>query len=169
MSVWNALLLMLGVLILLVIICLAAVWLEKKFPGKNFDERQKIARGNANRLSSGVGMLYYLVVFTVMVWYPDISRFVEPSLLIFLGLELQVMVWHIYCIITHASIPLAEKPGVTVDSFLFVGAMYLTMSRPEPLSLVGSGSNRLIWLSLGVFYGSLAVMHILSLLRRERE
>lgn len=51
MSAMKFLVFSLGVLILLVLVCLGAVWLERRFPGKRFDERQKIARGNAYRLS----------------------------------------------------------------------------------------------------------------------
>ena len=170
MSKWNAVFLLLGFLALLVVVCLVAVWLERRFPGKRFDERQKIARGNAYRLSSWVGNVYFLVILAIMIRWPDLTRFVEPYLLIFLGLELEVMVMHIYCIITHASLPLSEKPGMAVGCYLFVGAMYLSMNRSnEPLCLVGYGSNRVIWLSLGIYFLALAVMHILSLLRREKE
>ncbi len=170
MSNWNAVLLLLGILALLVAVCLAVVWLERRFPGKRFDERQKIARGNAYRLASWVGNVYFLVILAIMLRWPDLSRYVELYLLIFLGLELEVIVMHIYCIITHASLPLSEKPGMAVGSYLLIGALYLTMiDFSQPLKLVGYGSNRVIWLSLGVYFLALAAMHILSLLRREKE
>lgn len=170
MSVMKFLLFSLGVLILLGGVCLSAVWLERRFPGKRFDERQKIARGNAYRLASWVGNVYFLVILAIMLRWPDLSRYVEPYLLIFLGLELEVMVMHIYCIITHASLPLSEKPGMAVGSYLFIGALYLTMiDFSQPLKLVGYGSNRVTWLSLGVSFLALAAMHILSLLHREKE
>ena len=166
MSNWNAVLLLLGILALLVAVCLGAVWLERRFPGKRFDERQKIARGNAYRLASWVGNVYFLVILAIMLRWPDLSRYVEPYLLIFLGLELEVMVMHIYCIITHASLPLSEKPGMAVGSYLIIGALYLTMiDFSQPLELVGYGSNRVIC----VYFLALAAMHILSLLRREKE
>ena len=170
MSKWNAVFLLLGILALLVAVCLGVVWLERRFPGKKFDERQKIARGNAYRLSSLVGNVYFLVILAIMIRWPDLTRFVEPYLLIFLGLELEVMVMHIYCIITHASLPLSEKPAVTICSYLFIGVLYLTMvDFSRPLDLVGYDSNRLIWLSLGLLFLAVAVMHILSLLHREKE
>ena len=170
MPVRNAVFLLLGILALLVAVCLGVVWLERRFPGKKFDERQKIARGNAYRLSSWVGNVYFLVILAIMIRWPDLTRFVEPYLLIFLGLELEVMVMHIYCIITHASLPFSEKPAVTIYSYLFIGVLYLTMvDFSRPLELVGYDCNRLIWLSLGLLFLAVAVMHILSLLHREKE
>ena len=170
MSVWNAIVLLLGVLALLAAVCLCAIWLERRFPGKKYDERQKISRGNAYRLGSWVGSVYFLTILAIMLRWPDFSKFIEPYLLIFLGLELEVMVMHMYCIITRASLPLSEKPGMAIGCYLFVGAMYLTMNpSAEPLSLVGYGSNRVIWLSLGVYFLALAAMHIVSLLYREKE
>ena len=67
MPVWNAVFLLLGILALLVAVCLGVVWLERRFPGKKFDERQKIARGNAYRLSSWVGNVYFLVILAIMI------------------------------------------------------------------------------------------------------
>ena len=63
MSNWNAVLLLLGILALLVAVCLGAVWLEHRFPGKRYDERQMAARGRAWRFSGIVGTVYYLLVF----------------------------------------------------------------------------------------------------------
>ena len=170
MSAMKFLLFSLGVVILLVLVCLGAVWLEGRFPGKRFDERQKIARGNAYRLASWVGNVYFLVIVAIMIRWTDLTRYVEPYVLIFWGLELEVMVMHIYCIITHASLPLSEKPAATIYSYLFLGVLYLTMvDFSQPLDLVGYGSNRSIWLSIGLLFLAVAVMHILSLLRREKE
>ena len=47
MSVFHALLLMLGMLAAMVLVCLLVIWLEKELPGDQYDERQKIARGHA--------------------------------------------------------------------------------------------------------------------------
>ena len=170
MTIWQGLLLSLGVLLGLIMLCIAVIFLERKFPSEKYDERQKIARGNAYRVGFGVSAVYYLVILTVMVRQVDSPKTVEPYLLIFGGLLLQAMVMHIYCILTHAALPLSEKPWIAVASYLFCGALYLATSDwSAPLTFVGYGSHRWTGLWMCVFFFALAVMHIVSLLRREKE
>ena len=170
MTVWQGLLITLGVLLALVLICAVTIWLERKFPSAKFDERQKIARGNAHRLSSLVGDVYGLVVLTILIRQVENEKLIEPYLLVFGGLLLQVMVLHIYCILTHAALPLSEKPGVAVASYLFVGTFYLLSTDfSGPFPLVGKGSEVWAWLGVMVSFYALAVMHIIYLLRREKE
>ena len=170
MTIWNAILCLLAILLALVLLCAAVIFLERKFPSKKFDERQKAARGSAYRLSFLVGTVYYLVVLAVLLRQEHGPQTVAPYLLVFGGLELQVMVTHIYCILTHAAMPLSEKPGAAVAGYLFCGLLYLTMcDYTKPMPLVGAGSEAWVWLATMLSFFALAVMHIISLLRREKE
>lgn len=170
MTIWQGLLFTLGVLSTLVLICAAVIFLERKYPSEKYDERQKIARGNAYRVSFWVGAVYYLAVIAILIQQVDSPKTVEPYLLIFCGFVLQVMVMHIYCIFTHAALPLSEKPGVAVVSYLVCGVLYLvTNDFSAPLTFVGYESRRWTGLWLCVSFFALGVMHIISLLRREKE
>lgn len=170
MTALQGLLLMLGVLPLLVLFCAAVIFLERKFPSKKYDERQKIARGNSYRLGYGVSVVYYLAVMGYLLFGMEKEKTVEPYLLIFAGYVLQLMVSHIYCMLTHAALPLSEKPGLTIVGYLFCGFLQLTIvDYSKPFPLIGRGSQAWVHLAAGVFFIALAVMHIISLLLREKE
>ena len=170
MTVWHALLIMLGILAALVLLCAAVLWVERRFPSEKYDERQRIARGNGYRISFWVSTIYYLVVASVMLFKIEDTQTVEPYLLIFGGLILQIMVSHIYCILTHAALPLSEKPGVAIASYLFCGVLQLaTNDYSNPFPLTGQGSQAWVRLAIAVSFFALAVMHIINRMRREKE
>lgn len=170
MTIMQGLFILTAVLSLLVILCAAVIWVERKFSSEKYDERQKIARGNGYRVSFWVSAVYYLIVMSVMIFQVEKPKTVEPYLLIFGGLILQVMASHIYCILTHAALPLSEKPWVAVICYLFSGALQLlTNDYSEPFPLVGRGSEAWVRLMTAVSFFMLAAMHLISLLRREKE
>ena len=157
-----------GVLVALVLLCWVTIWLERKYPSENYDERQKQARGNAYRLSFWVGIVYYFTVMCVMIFGDGIA--VEPYLLLFFGFMLQIMVLHIYSVMTHAAVPLSEKPGVAVISYFAVGVMNLLMNDySQPFPLVGERSISSVRPVLGIFALALAGMHLIQLLRDRKE
>ena len=161
---------MLGLLLALVLICIAVIWLERKFPSEKYDERQKQARGNAHRVSFTLGMVYYLVILAIMIRQVDQPKIVEPYLLLFMGILLQVMTVHIYCILTHAALPLSEKPGLAVGSYLLCAICHLLSNDfTKPMPFVGRGSERWVWLAGMISFFALAIMHGISLMRREKE
>ena len=68
MTLVNAILLLVGVLVLLVLICALAVWIDKKAAaraakaqeeGEGYDERQREAQGKAANMSMITLLLYY--------------------------------------------------------------------------------------------------------------
>ena len=161
----------LGALFVLLLICVAVIRLERQFPSKKYDERQRLARGNAYRVSFTVGLVYYLAVCAYLIWQVDKSDVkVEPYLLIFLGLLVQTMVFHIYCLLTHAALPLGEKPWVAVVSYTVCGGLQLlTDDFAAPLTAVGYGSYSLARLAVGVCFLALALMHGINLVFRDKE
>ena len=161
---------MVGILLFLVLLCMAAIWMERKFPSEKYDERQKNARGYAYRLSFWVGAIYYLVLIAIMIRQVDRPKTVEPYLMIFWGFLLQVMAMHIYCILTHASLPLSEKPGVSIICYLFCGIFYsLTNDLSAPLSLVGQENSTWTGITMSVSFFALALMHLIQYFRDRKE
>ena len=112
-----------GIIILvlasIVLLCFGAVWLEKRYPVQEYDERQKAARGRAYRLSTITGLVYYTCVAFVLIFQVDGKKTIEPFLLVVMGIILQGLVLHTYSILSHAALPLSGKPVATILSSLF--------------------------------------------------
>ena len=163
-------LLTMGVLLALMLLCAAVIYMERKFPSENYDERQKQARGQAYRLSFWVGILYYFMVMCIMIFGEKGAMYIEPYLLLFFGFMLQVMVLHIYSVMTHAAVPLSEKPGVAIISYFVMGVLNLLMNDySKPFPLVGERSVSSIRPVLGIMALALASMHLIQLLRDRKE
>ena len=157
-----------GVLLALVLLCAVVIFMERKYPSENYDERQKQSRGRAYRLSFWVGLIYYFTVMCIMIF--DEIASVEPYLLLFFGFVLQIMVLHIYSVMTHAAVPLSEKPGVAIVSYLVAGVLNLLMNDySKPIPLVGERSIAAIRPVLGILGLALAAMHLIQYLRDRKE
>lgn len=156
-----------------IILCLGALWLQRHFPDMNYDERQKLNRYKASNVSLLVGFLYYLVVMVILIYQVDGEKTIEPYLLVLFGILLQTTVDHTYCMLTHSALPLSQKPTTAICGYLFCGILqllnYLTNRDIRTLSLVGHGSSGWVNIAVGISFMYLALMHTLSLLRREKE
>ena len=162
-----------GILLAVVALCALTVFVEKKFPRDTFDERQKMSRGRAYRLSSCVGYLYYVGVAFILLRQVDGEKKVEPYILVFLGLMIQLMVDHTYCVMTHSALPLTQKRSWAFLSYLFCGAIYITMffmdQKRYGISFVGYGTSALLFLMTGICFLYLALMHIIQLILDRKE
>ena len=173
MSVIYAVLLILLGLVGIVLLCLAAVWVEKRYPVEDYDERQKAARGRGYRLSMITGLIYYTCVAFVLIFQVDGKKTIEPFLLVVMGIILQGPVLHTYSVLCHAALPLSGKPVITILSSLFCGAVQLIAfydhSRRFSLGLVGHATSAWIFLIAGISFFYLALLHIIQLLRDRKE
>ena len=173
MSILQVTGMIVGALALVMALCAAAVWLEKKFPGKEYDERQKFAKGRGYRLSFWVGMVYFLAVAVVLIGQVDGEKTVEPYLLVMIGLILQVMVDHTYCLFTHSALPLSQNRVVAVLGYMVCGTLQLTQfsiwSNRDGFALVGHGSSAWIWLIAGCYFFYIAVLHVIQALLDRKE
>lgn len=170
MSAMSVIMMTIGVFAAMLIFCAGVIFIERKFPSERYDERQKQSRGNAYRLSFWTGALYYLAVMVFLTFRVGKELPIEPFLLVFGGLMVQVMVSHFYSILTHAAMPLSEKPGIAVLSYLFCGILQLVShDYTKPIPLVGQGSQKWVALIVGVSFLILALLHLISILRREKE
>lgn len=174
MTFWDMLWIITLALVFVVALCVAAVWIEKHYPGEDYDERQKLAKGRAYRLAFWTGLVYYFCVAFFFLSQAEKEKVIEPYLLVAWGLLLQVMVDHTYCVITHSALPLSQKPGMTIVSYLMCGGLQLVnfyqfYMRYGAVSFVGADSAKWIFLTAGICFYYLVVLHAIQLLRDRRE
>ena len=173
MSMMKIILWMLGTLMGIVFLCLGVIYLEKRMPGKQYDERQLHARTRAHRLSFWVGFAYYLVVTVVLMKQVDGEKTVEPFLLVFVGLILQALVLHTYSILSDAALPLSEKPLYPIACFTFVGCLQLTQFYNQLRwgipGLTGRGAADWVFLMTGISFLYLSLLHLIQWLRGRKE
>lgn len=170
MMIIKAVLMMLGALLALAALCWACMWMERKAPIDDYDERQKIEHGKASQISLMTGFVYFLVVICWM--YMDTMP-ADGFFLIFAGLVLQMMVYHIYCLMTHSALPLSRKPWMTIGTYALLGVVWaLRASMYDPawgMSLHGSGSGFWTFVLTSFCCFALMVMHLVSLFWKEKE
>lgn len=173
MKVQTAIFWAIGVVIALTLLTLLAFWIGKKFPSPRYDERQKIARGNAYRFAFWVGIACYMATLLILTWGIGGEIPAEPYLLLFLCLAIQALAFHIYCFMTRSAMPFGEKPAGAIFSYASLGIMqffnFFRRDVKEVLPLHGVGAIAWINLFMGIFLLSLAVMYVVSILIREKE
>ena len=178
MSVGIVVLLFAVVIAFIVITGMLAVYVGRNFPSDKYDERQKIARGDAYRFSHWVGMIYWLGLLVHFVMHTGESEWmIEPFLWVIIGILIQLQSFHIYCLITHSALPLGEKPLPTIIGNFVLGGMYLLMyfgqyiplDAAEAAGYDGAMSFNLLRLLVSLDFFALAVMHLIAYLRKEKE
>lgn len=173
MSVGLVLLLCVAVIVILVAVCYLAVCLEKKFPGEKYDERQKIARGNAYRVGYWIGAVYYILLIPYLVFGVGKREWtVEPYLLVTIGFILQTLSFHIYSLMTDAVLPLGEKPIPTIVVCFLCGGMYMAnyfIHYDGVFSFSGGASTSDLQLLMAVAFFAFAVLQLIAYLRKEKE
>lgn len=176
MTVWKMLFWFLCALVAMVLLCLGTMYLEKKAPRNDYDERQKQVRGNAYRLSFALGISYQLVLFALTDFQKELP--LKLSTMIYLGVLVQLLVCHIYCLLNHAALPLSEKAWLGIGTYLLTGfgqlaSFYSNMNLYQRvgLQLGYTPPWEGIWLKLALAVTSfaLAIMHLIALVWKERE
>lgn len=172
MTILYGVILVAGVFAVLALLCLLDIKLSEKNPGKVFDERQDLARGNASRLSCFISFVYFFGVLVYFRYRDSVSIQVEPTLLVYVGLVIQIMASQIYCIMTRSALALSERPSLTIAGFSICGLLLLLGLPAYDLSggLAFTGHSR-AWYDLigGMALCLLAVLHLISLLWKEKE
>ena len=152
-----------------------AIYVGRNFPTEKFDERQKINRGDAYRFSHWMGMIYYFGLLVYFVFHTGKSEWaIESCVLLFIGILIQLQSFHIYCLMTHSALPLGEKPISMIVSYTLMGGMYLAQYYlqyiPEnTVGLEGAESMNLFRLLCSFNFFTLALLHLIAHLRKERE
>lgn len=173
MKVQTAVVSGIGVIVMLVLLTLLTAWVGKKFPSGRYDECQKIARGNAYRFAFWIGGICYLTMLILMIYGVEGRPVAEPYLMLFLCMAVQALAFHMYCFVTCSAIPFGEKPGGPICCYAFLAFLeffdFVRRDVKEGLPLLGTGSSAWINLIMGMFFLSLTVMYLLTLLIREKE
>ena len=164
----------LAALVGIVLLCLGVLWVQKRYPSEDYDERQKIARGKASNLAVIVGMLYFLGISYTLINQVDNPKTVEPYLLVMIGILLMTMVDHTYCLLCHAALPFSQKGISTAICYLIcglvdIGQFALRRDWVATLSWVGKGTQPLFYLLIGVAFLCLGLMHAIAWLWDRKE
>ena len=169
MSIISVIGIILAVLAGIVLLCLGVTRMEKTAKSSEYDERQQSVRGRGYRLAYWVGFVYLLISIPLLVGYTEGQKKVEPYLLVFCGVMLQNLVFHVYCLLNHAALPMSQKPLFTAFGFFVCGILWMSSSynaqQRNPLSLVGYGSDGWMYLLVAFTFFAMALMHLFQLLR----
>ncbi len=175
MSAGLMVVLFVSVMAIVVLACCLALYADRNFASEKYDERQQIERGNAYRFSFYVGTVYYMALLVYFVFHTGENAWaLEPFVLLMIGMLLQLQSFHIYCVMTHSALPLGEKPVPMIVGYTILGGMYLLQYYgqyvPEnTVGITGAMSYNLFRLLISLDFFSLAVLHLISLLWKEKE
>lgn len=152
-----------------------AVWYQKKYPTREYDERQAVSQGEAAKQSLWICATYFLALFAAYGYrglvYDAELRAVEVALAIMVGLEASLLVNHTYCLLTHAALPVKKKPRGMMVSYLLIGVVdllnYYLRCWVYPEN--GSSMEGYLYLIIGIGACYLGVLYLVEWLRQRKE
>lgn len=150
-------------------------YMDNKVPLEDYDERQQFYQGRAHRFAFAVGIIYYVIAFCILsVQRTNGVVWIEPELLVFLGVELMLCADHFYCFLTQSALPFADKGIGTIVSQALLGTCMLIRFRWgseywKGMPLTGPGVTKWLYLTMGMTCYALMAMHLLTRLRKEKE
>lgn len=107
MTIWGALLILLGVVALLLLACRMTIRFKRKRQNSSYDERQEIFQGKSYGFGLAVGGIYFLILsFVLLVMRGTQLSGDVLSLIVMAGIMLTFMAVNIYCMMTEALLPL---------------------------------------------------------------
>ncbi|MBR3974114.1 MAG: hypothetical protein IKJ99_09235 [Oscillospiraceae bacterium] len=170
MMILKGILWMVSALLGIVALCGFHLWLDKKSKVEEYDERQKVEQGRASHISMMTGLIYFL---GVMMWMELGELPADPGFLIFAGLLLELMVYHVYCLMTQAALPLSKTAKTTIGGYVTLGVVwFLRAAMYDPardMTLHGQGIGFWMFAMTSFCCFALAAMHLISHLRNKRE
>ena len=121
MTVWIALLILLGTVGALLLFCRMSVHYKTKRQDDAFDERQKIFQGKANGFGVGVGVIYFGIFSFFLLIMGDKKLTADfLSMIIWGGILLTYTAVNCYCLMTGALLPLnSARDSVIGVSYVF--------------------------------------------------
>lgn len=177
MSTVSAVLWILGIALGIVVLCAIIIDVGKNKENKKFDERQQAKRNAGYRVAFYVGFAYYGYIMAAFTGVRDWDAFqVEPYLLMYFGILLQMGTLHAYALLTDSALPLGDKPLKTAAWYTLMGVMWLinghlyTRRHPSAgMPLRGDDAYKWVYLTSGIFFLLLALAHLISMLRKRKE
>ena len=169
MSVMITSLLTVGILLAIVGLCGLTTWVEKKYPGKEYDERQQIVHGRAYRLSFLAGMVYFIPVTIWQMFQAEAGKSsMDMYVVIFLGLWIQVLLFATYCIWNGAALPLSEKHPWAIGTCLFIAGYYFLKFFVFGGELNPAGL-KFLPLFMGIGFSYIALLYLIQYLQWKKE
>ena len=189
MTFVEAMGILIGAALLLLGLCALVIRLEKKFPSKRYDERQKEAQGRAYKWTSVVGFLYFTTMLFLDFLFPS-GLPMDLSFVIFIGMALQALVYALYCSLQGAYFPLRKSPKINIILLYIAGALnlingannvrwlgitlekdYLEIIEFPDVRLSATGVDVAAWLLLigAVMFLTLATVQLIRYMRDQRE
>ena len=169
-------------LLAMLLICVVSVWFDRKFPGGSFDERQSQFRGKASEISLILGSAYYMYILICLD--RDYPMPFGTGAMLFLGILGQALLFHIYCIINRAALPLGHNGWLTALGYGSMSLMQIwryimncdffdryASKLTEQGNLIPENYMDSLWMTLflAIGFGVLAVLHLISMLWKVRE
>jgi len=171
MTAMGVILICIAVLAVLVLICAVALWWNRSGENKSYDERQLVEQGRARAVADTVEMVYYfcLMVYLTYTGYGNMETLPVFDL-IFIGLLIQFMTYHIYCLMTHALLPFGQSPILTICTSMLMSLVQFGYYGLDNWGEApGSGELEVLHLVAGTAFAFYALLHLIALLRKERE
>ena len=121
MTVWIALLILLGTVGALMLFCRMSVNFKTKRQDDAFDERQKIFQGKAYGFGLLVGAVYFVILTSVLLVMGERELTADYlSMIIWGGILLTYTAENCYCLMTGALLPLnSARDSVIGVSYVF--------------------------------------------------
>ena len=169
MSIIHVVGLVIGLLALVVLLCAAVTWMERKVPKMEYDERQKSVQGKAYALAFNVGLLYFIPVTIWQMLQAEAGKmFMEMYLILFLGIWMQMMLFNTYCIFHGAGLPLSRKCSWALGTCLLFAGYYFVkyVGFRDELNRIGF---HFIPLLMGVGFAYMALLYGIQMLRERKE
>jgi hypothetical protein len=167
LSAFGTMGLVLGAIVLL---CVAVTRMENTAQSSEYDERQQLVRGRGYRLSNIVGVVYMILILPVLIRQVEGEKTVEPYLLVYVGFWIQQLVFHSYCLINYAALPLSRKPVGSILGYLGSGIIWMFAFRDDqarwPFAPTGYGRGSLVYLISSFSFFALSLMHLIQFLRQ---
>lgn len=135
-----------------------------------YDERQRLERGNAYRIAFWIGIAYYVVVITLgaMDGTAEILHF-----LVMVGIQIQILAFHFCCLLTQSLFSLVKntRTSIGVDFLLGTLSLYNAFRGGVTLDTKVSELGTSGWIELlcGMAFIYMGLMQVIQLLCREKE
>lgn len=169
MTVWKVVLLSLGVIVFLFAVCALVITLERKYPSKDYDERQLTVRGNGYRLGFCVGIFCQFFGLIAVILYTKGGQHNTEGLLLIGGccLLIPAAAFFTYCLLKDALLPRWGDAKREAALFGVLAAAQFTQAFSDQ-QLFSRKEPRWFFFIAGIFFVYLAALHIFYFLRQRR-
>jgi hypothetical protein len=174
MTIWGALLILLGTVAALALVCGRAVKFMSKHKNDAYDERQKMFQGKAYGFGLLVAAVYFMILSSVLLIMGERKLTADfLSMIIWAGILLSYTAVNVYCLMTGALLPLnSARDSVIGVSYVFAALALFRLGNHIFFHGMSLGDDPVdTWEDLmGVVFWSVhASMYLIARRREERD